>query len=161
MTSLSGFVRSVAKLCDKIAQLGVFAMLVLVVANIVMRQLGKPLAGTYDYVGFILALTVAFSLAHCAFEMGHTRVEMLVDRFAPRVAALVDTMTGLLSFGFFAVITWQCLALAGDIRRSGEVSMTALVPFYPYIYGMAFGCGLLAVAILVQSMTSLGRVVKR
>ena len=161
MNSLSGFVRAVAKLCDKMAQFGVFAMLVLVVVSIVMRQFGKPLAGTYDYVGFVLALTVSFSLAHCAFERGHTRVEMLVDRFAPRVAALTDTLTGLISFAFFAVITWQCVALAGNIRRSGEVSMTALVPFYPYIYGMAFGCGLLAVAILVESMDSLGKAVKK
>lgn len=160
MNSLDAFVRSVAKGCDRISQFGVFAMLALVVTSVILRRFGKPISGAYDYVGFILALTVSFSLAHCAFKKGHTQVDMFVNRLFPRVAAAVDSCTGLLSVALFSVVTWQCVALGQDIRRAGEVSMTALIPFYPYIYGMAFGCGLLTLAVFCEFLRSLGKAVK-
>lgn len=135
-------------------------MLLLVVVSIIARMFGKPISGSYDYVGFILALTVSLSLAHCAFKKGHTQVDMFVNRLFSRTAAVVDSCTGLLSLAFFSVVTWQCLSLAGDIRRAGEVSMTALAVFYPYIYGMAFGCGLLTLAIFFELLGSIGKAVK-
>jgi TRAP-type C4-dicarboxylate transport system permease small subunit len=135
-------------------------MLVLVVVSVVLRHFGRPMAAAYDYVGFVLALTVSLSLAHCAAEKGHTQVEMLVERFPRRVRALVDSFCGLLSLALFTVITWQCLSLAGDMRRSGEVSMTALAPFYPYIYGMAFGFVLLCLVVLLELLDSLGKAAK-
>jgi len=41
-----------------------------------------------------------------------------------------------------------------DMKRSGELSMTALVPFYPYVYGIAFGCVLLCLVILADFIKS-------
>ncbi|MBI5443999.1 MAG: TRAP transporter small permease [Deltaproteobacteria bacterium] len=160
MDSLQNSVRAFCRLCDWIARAGVFAMLVLVVVSVALRKLGMPLYGAYDYVGFLGALTVAFALAHCAVERGHTQVEMLVERLPRRAQGVIDSLAGVLALALFAVVTWQCLALAEDMRRSGEVSMTAQVPFYPYIYGVAFGFALLCVVILLQCVNSLGKAVK-
>jgi hypothetical protein len=46
------------------------------------------------------------------------------------------------------------------MRRAGEVSMTALFPFYPYIYGIAFGCALLCLVILADLIQSAVKAVK-
>lgn len=155
-------VHSLSKFCDRIAQGAVMAMMLLVVANIIWRvvpKIGRPIFGTYDVVGFIGATLVAFAIAYCAVQRGHISVELVVARFPQRVQGIIGSITGFLSLGIFAVITWQCVVLANDMRRVGEVSMSALLPFYPYIYGVAFGCALLCLVISVDLGKSLAKAV--
>jgi hypothetical protein len=47
------------------------------------------------------------------------------------------------------------------MKRTGELAMTTLLPFYPYIYGIAFGCALLCLVILAQLIKSAVKAVKR
>lgn len=153
-------VRLLSKFCDQIAQAGVFAMFLLIVGNVLLRKVWKPIYGTYDYVCFIAAIMVAFALANCAVERGHIQVELLVAQFSQRAQGIIGSLTGILSLGIFSLITWQCIVLANDMRLAGELSMTSLVPFYPYIYAVAFGCGLLCLVILVDLIKSLVKAVK-
>jgi TRAP-type C4-dicarboxylate transport system permease small subunit len=153
-------IRWLSKFCDKIAQVSLFAMFFLIFINILLRRAGKPIFGTYDYSCFLLAIMVAFAMAHCAVKEGHTRVDLIVAHLSQRIQGIVGSITGILSLGLFSLITWQCIVLANDIRRTGEVSMTALLPFYPYIYAVAFGCALLTLVILVDFIKSLVKAVK-
>jgi TRAP-type C4-dicarboxylate transport system permease small subunit len=157
---LDRIIRLVSRFCDQIAQLGVFAMFLLVVGNIVIRLVWRPIFGTYDYVSFIAAIVVAFALANCAVQRGHTQVELLVAHFSQRAQGIIGSITGILSLGIFSLVTWQCIVLANEMRRAGEVSMTSLLPFHPYIYAVAFGCALLCLVILVDLIKSLGKAVK-
>jgi TRAP-type C4-dicarboxylate transport system permease small subunit len=153
-------VHAVAKICDRIAQAAVVAMLLLVVGNILLRIVWKPILGTYDLAGFIGAILIAFAIGYCALQRGHIQVELLVARLPERVQGIIDSITGILSLGIFSLITWQCNLLANHIRRVGEVSMSAHISYYPYIYGVAFGCGLLCMVILVDLIKSLVKVMK-
>jgi len=135
-------------------------MLLLATSNILLRKFGKPIYGAYDYVCFLSTIVVAFAIANCAVRRGHTQVELLVARFSPRAQGIVDSIMGVLSLGIFSLITWQSIALANDMRRAGELSMTSLEPFYPYIYAIAFGCALLCLVILVDLMKSVVKAVK-
>lgn len=160
MTFFERVVLWLSKFCDKIAQAGLFLMLLLASGNILLRKFGKPIHGTYDYVCFIAAIIISFSIAHCAVQKGHTQVELLVARFPQRAQGIIDSITGILSLGIFSLITWQSIVLANDMRQAGELSMTSLLPFYPYIYAIAFGCGLLCMVILVDIMKALVKAVK-
>jgi len=153
-------VRLLSKFSDRIAQLAVMAMLLLVVGNILLRVVWKPIFGTYDFVGFISAILVSFPLAYCAVQKGHIQVELVVSRFSQRAQGIIGSITGILSLGIFAVISWQCVLLANDKWRLGELSMTALLPFHPYIYGVAFGCILLCLVILVDLIKSMAKAAK-
>lgn len=148
------------KYCDRIAQAAVVAMLLLLVVDVLGRKLWKPIYGTYDYVSFINAILVAFSIPYCALKRGHTHVEAVVERFPERVQGIIGGITGILGLGIFSLVTWQCVVLAIDMRRLGEVSMTSLLPFYPYIYGVAFGCALLCLVILADLIQSAVKAVK-
>ena len=135
-------------------------MMLLVVGNILLRVVWRPIFGTYDIVGFIGAILVAFAIAYCAVQRGHIAVELVVTRFPKRVQGIIGSITGIFSLGIFGLITWQCLVLANDMWRLGELSMSAHMPFYPYIYGVAFGCALLCLVILVDLGKSLAEAVK-
>jgi TRAP-type C4-dicarboxylate transport system permease small subunit len=153
-------VRWLSKFCDRIAQVSLFAMFLLISVNILLRKFWKPIFATYDYTCFLSAIVVAFAIAHCAVQKGHTQVDLFVSRFSQRAQGIIGSITGILSLGLFSIITWQCIALGNDIRRAGEVTMSALLPFYPYIYAVAFGCALLSLVILVDFIKSLVKAVK-
>ena len=136
------------------------AMMLLVVGDIVLRVVWRPVPGTYDIVGFIGAIIVAFAIAYCAVQRGHIEVELVVARFPERVQGIIGSITGFLGLGIFALITWQCLVFGNDMWRLGEVSMSAHIPFYPFIYGIGFGSALLCLVILVNLGKSLAKAVK-
>ena len=125
-------------------------MMLLAVMNIILRFVWEALPGSYDYMEFIGATLVSFAIAYCAVKRGHIEVEMLVERLPQRVQGFIGVFTGILSLGIFSIITWQLILFGNDMRRQGETSMTALLPFYPYIYGLALGVGLLCLVILAQ-----------
>jgi len=160
MVFFERMVRSLSQICDWIAQAAVVAMLSLVVGNILLRIVWKPILGTYDIAGFIGAILIGFAIAYCALEKGHIQVELLVARLPGRAQGIIGSITGILSMGIFSLVTWQCIVLANDMRRVGEVSMSAHISFYPYIYGIAFGCGLLCMVILIDLIKSLVKVIK-
>jgi len=153
-------VRLLSKSGDRIAQLAAVVMMLIVVGNIVSRFVGKPIFGTYDYVCFIAVIMVALALAYCAVQRGHISVELVVARLPQRAQGIIGSITGILSLGIFGLITWQCVVLANDMWRLGETTMTALLPFYPYIYVTAFGCALLCLVILGDLIKSLVKAVK-
>lgn len=160
MASLERIFNLITKFFDRISQAGVFAMLVLVIGNILGRKLWKPIYGAFDYVCFLSAILVAFAIPYCAVKKGHIRVELFVARLPGRVQGIIDSITNILGFGIFSLVTWQCTVFANDMRRTGELSITSLTPFYPYIYAIALGCGLLCIVILIDLLKSLMKVVK-
>lgn len=160
MALIERIVHLLSEFCDRIAQAAVIAMMLLIVGNILGRKFWKPIYGTFDFVGFLGAILVAFAIAYCAVKKGHIEVEMVVARLPERAQGIIGSITHTLSLGIFSLITWQCIVLANDMRRSGELSMTALVPSYPYIYAIAFGCALLCMVILVDIIKSLVKAVK-
>ncbi len=160
MAFIERLVHWVSEFCDRIAQVAVIAMMLLVVGNILGRLVWKPIYGTFDFVGFLGAILVALALAYCALKKGHIAVELIMMRLPERVQGIIGILTHMLSLGIFVLITWQCIVLGNDMRRSGELSMTALVPFYPYLYAIAFGCGLLCIVILIDIIKSLVKAVK-
>ena len=42
-----------------------------------------------------------------------------------------------LSVCLLALLSYYSFKYAGQLRTSGEVSMTQKIPFYPFVYGMA------------------------
>jgi len=161
MAFLNRTVEVVSKFCDWVAQVAVMAMLLLVVGNIILRKVWKPIHGTYDYVSFLGAIMVSLALSYCAVRKGHIEVELFMARLSERVQGMVGIFTHILSLAIFSLITWQCMVLANEMRRAGELSMTALIPFYPYVYVVSFGCMLLCMAILVDLIKSFVKAVKK
>jgi len=154
-------IHSLTRMCDRLAQCAVVAMMLIVVGNIVLRILWRPIYGTYDVVMILGSIAVAFALGYCAVQRGHIAVEIVMERFSQRVQAIVDSITGILGVGIFAIIAWQCWVYGTDMWRCGEVSMSVYIPLHPFIYGVGFGCALVCMVILVDLIKALDKAVSK
>jgi hypothetical protein len=53
-------------------------------------------------------------------------------------------------FIFFSIAGWQINKLARTLWMTGEVTETLRIIYYPFTYGVALGCFLLALVLLVE-----------
>jgi TRAP-type C4-dicarboxylate transport system permease small subunit len=145
---------------NTLAGAAVIIMMLLTCADVLLRLLRHPIPGTYELVGFLGTVIVSFSLALTSLSKGHIAVEILVEKLPRRVQVGIEAVTSLIGAALFALIAWQSLVYAADMRQSGEVSVTLTMPIYPFIYGIAAGSALLVLVLLIDSLRSAIRTVK-
>jgi len=51
---------------------------------------------------------------------------------------------------FFSIAGWQIARWATVLRKTGEVTETLRIIFYPFMYAVSLGCILLALVLLVD-----------
>ena len=161
MAILERVIGSISKYAYWIGGASVVAMMSVVVVNILSRIVWKPVYQTYDLVGFISTVMVSFSIAYVGIVKGHVAVDMLMERFPQRSQVIISAIGGVLSLGMFSIVAWQCAVYANEMRLTGEVTMTAAFPFYPYVYGISVGTALLCLVILTEIIKDVVKAVKR
>ena len=135
----------------------VVAMMLLSTADVVLRFFGRPIPGAYEMVGFLGTIVVSFALAFTSMEKGHIAVEILVERLPQRAQLAIEAFCNLIGALLFCVIAYQAFLYALDIKQSGEVSLTLQMPVYPFIFGIAAGCGLLCLLLIFDFIKSIKR----
>jgi TRAP-type C4-dicarboxylate transport system permease small subunit len=131
-------------------------LMLITVADVVLRAFRRALPGTYELVGFAGALAIGFALPCTSWMRGHVYVDSLVVAL-PRIGRMVlHTFTRVLAIGLFAVLGWNLVLFGLDLRSSGEVSPTLELHFYPIAFGLAAAC-LLQVVVLLCNLVQILR----
>jgi TRAP-type C4-dicarboxylate transport system permease small subunit len=126
-------------------------MMVLTCADVFMRYLfNRPIIGTYDIVGMLGAILAAFAMPYTMLKKGHVAVEILVQSLSRGKQLFVETVIHLLGISLFLMLVWQAVLFSGELKATGEVTPTLLLPFYPIGYCMAVCFFGLCLAILVD-----------
>jgi TRAP-type C4-dicarboxylate transport system permease small subunit len=160
MAQLQKGIALVSRGFNVVAGAAVIVMMALTCADVVLRLMRHPIPGTYEVVGFLGTVIISFSLALTSLEKGHIAVDILVERLPQRIQIAIETFISLVGAVLFALVAWQCLFYAMDLKRSGEVSLTLAMPIYPFVHGIALGSGLLCFVLLSECLRSAVRMVK-
>lgn len=158
MFRLDRFINLLSYRFNWIAAGAIVAMMLLTSTDVILRLFRHPIPGTYEIVGLLGAVVIAFSLAYTSIEKGHIAVEFLVQKFPRNVQLFITAINDLFSTFLFGLIAWQSILYASDLKQSGEVSLTLQAPIYPFIYGIAAGCGLLCFVLILEFLKSLKRI---
>jgi TRAP-type C4-dicarboxylate transport system permease small subunit len=150
MKWLDGFSSFVNRVLVWFAGFALLAMLLLTVADMVLRASGVAVAGSYEVIGWLSASAMALALGAVQQHKGHVAVQLLQNRFGPRVKAAVDLLTCLLSLLLFVALAWYVAKYGQVLQRTGSLSETLRVVVYPWVYVVAVGCAGLALSLLVD-----------
>jgi len=126
------------------------AMILITCANIFLRIVWIPVKGTFELMGFFGAVVTAFALGYTQAKKAHISVDILVNRFPKRVQKCINGINYVVCMIFFILAGWQIAKLANTLRTSGEVTETLRIIYYPFTYGVAVGCLLLSMVLLVE-----------
>lgn len=128
-------------------------LMLLTMADVVLRILGRPIVGTYELVALSGALAIGLSLPLTSWMRAHIYVDSFVMRLPRTPRAVLTIATRLLVLALFFVIGWNLFKYAMDLRAAGEVSPTLRVPFYPVTLAVGASC-------LLQCLVMVADIVK-
>ena len=147
-----------SRMLNVLSGIALVLMMALVFVNVALRAVWNPILGTYEFTGFLAALTIALALAHCAAKKGHVAITLFADMMPERVQAILDTVVAIFGIVLYSILAWQCSKYAMVMYHSGEVSLTTLTPFYPFLFVVSFGFAMLALVLLNDLFKSLRRI---
>ncbi len=126
----------------------------LATANVALRIFRVPVGGTYEIVSFLGAIVTAGALGYTQKRRHHIVVDILSDKYPPRIKRAVDRVSRLIMFVLFSIVSWQTVAYGMRLIRAGEVSETLKIPFHPFVFLVALGFAVLALTILLDFLES-------
>lgn len=140
--------------CDRglvfLAGLFLSGMILLTCLNIFFRLTWMPIKGTFELMGFMGAVVTAFALGYTQLARGHIGVDVLVNRFSGKTQRLTRIINDLICFVFFSIAAWQISIKATTLWRTGEVTETLRIIYYPFTYAVAAGCALLSLVLILD-----------
>ena len=153
MKSFLGTVKGASSALAAIAGAALCFLMLLTIADVVLRILGRPIVGTYELVGLGGAIAIRLSLPLTSWVRGHIYVDSFVARLPRLPRAILNVATRLLVLALFFLIGWNLLKYAMDLRAAGEVTPTLRVPFFPVTLGVGAAC-------LVECLVMVADIVK-
>jgi TRAP-type C4-dicarboxylate transport system permease small subunit len=134
------FLTVTSKFLSAIGGAALTFMMFLTVADVLMRAGGHPILGTYEIVGLALALVIGFGIPKVSMDRGHVYMEFVVERLPKNWKAVMNTFTRLACIFLFLIIAYNLFSVGNEFHRSGEVSPTLKLPFFPVAYGVGVCC---------------------
>lgn len=136
---------------------GVFlvAMVGLTCADIFCRLLWVPILGSVELVALFGSVVTAFALGYTQLRRGHIWVDVLINLFPDRVKRVLNIINSLVCMGFFAIVAWRITVWSTTLVRTGELTETLTIIYYPFSYGVALGCAVLSLVFLTDCLKSL------
>ncbi len=148
MTKFLDGVKSVSRFINIIAGVSLTCIMFLTVADVILRSFRRPIVGTYELVAFGGAVAIGLAIPFTSWVRGHIYVDFFIERFSPRVKNVFNVATRCLGMGLFFLIGWNLIKMGADLLKSGEVSLTLQMPFYPVAFGIGVSCFVQCVVLL-------------
>ena len=140
MTGFLRFVFQTSKWTNVLGGVFLTLLMLLTVADVILRSSGKPIVGSFELVAFSGALVLGFSMPLTSWVRGHIYVDFLILKLPASARKVFHLFTRFLGMGLFFLIGWNLIKMGTDLQRSGEVSLTLQMPFYPVVYGVGICC---------------------
>jgi len=150
MDFLDKLSRLLNKILVLIAGLFLVGMILLTCSNILLRIVWVPVKGTFELMGFFCAIVTAFALGYTQIKRGHVGIDLVVNKFSTKAQRILSSINYLICMIFFAIAGWQIARWATTLWKTGEVTETLRIIFYPFTYAVALGCLVLALVLLVE-----------
>jgi TRAP-type C4-dicarboxylate transport system permease small subunit len=155
MKRLSAFVRKLDISFEIIAGVVLAFMMIVTVSDIVMRALGHPIMGTVEIVTFCGAIVIGFSLPYSSFTKMHVFVDLLIERLSPRSRAALVSATKAAGCLFFVFVGYNFILFGLKLMKTGEVSSSFRIPYYPVTFGLAMSCFLESLTLLLDTLKTM------
>jgi TRAP-type C4-dicarboxylate transport system permease small subunit len=118
----------------------------------------KPIPGSFELSEYMLVVFILLGAAYTQQVKGHVGVDFITSKLSPRLRAVCEIVTTVLSLFIIAIVIWQGF-LEGIRERT--VSDMLRIPQYPFRLLVAIGGFLLWLELLIDLMSSIGKVIRR
>jgi len=118
--------------------------------NVALRIFQVPVGGTYEVVSFLGAIVTAGALGYTQKRKDHIVVDILSEKFPVPVKRVLDRVSYAFILVFFSIVSWQTFVYGKRLLRTGELSETLKIAYYPFVFLVSLGFAVLALTIFLD-----------
>jgi len=140
---MEGFLKTIngiSRFLNIIAGISLTFLMLLTIADVILRGFRSPVPGTFEMVAFAGAVVIGFSLPRTSWLRAHIFVDFFILKFSQKGRDVFNITTRCMVIILFFLIGWNLIKFGIDLQKSGEVSLTLQMPFYPIAYGVGVCC---------------------
>lgn len=140
---MEGFLKTIngiSRFLNIIAGISLIFLMLLTITDVILRGFKSPVPGTFEMVAFAGAVVIGFSLPLTSWLRGHIFVDFFILKFSQKGRDIFNIATRCVVIMLFFLIGWNLIKYGMDLQKSGEVSLTLQMPFYPVAYGVGVCC---------------------
>jgi len=126
------------------------ALTLLATMNVALRIFRVPVGGTYEIVSFLGAIVTAGALGYTQKRKDHIVVDILSEKFPAKVKRVLDRVSYALILAFFSVVSWQTFVYGKRLLRTGELSETLKIAYYPFVFLVSIAFAVLALTVFLD-----------
>lgn len=136
-----GWTAAVSRAFGVLAVVQILAVLLLTAANVVGRYaLGSPIKGAEEATGYMIVGMVMFGAAEALRRGDHLRIDLLTERFGPRIGRVLDALALLSVIAVGLVLAWTGYGSVSFARSfgsysSGHLAMPMWIVQLPLVIG--------------------------
>ena len=155
---MTGWLESYRKIIDTasnisnvISQIFAGILTLVVAADAAGRYLfNRPIPGSLEITELMMVFIVFLAFAYVDSKDGHVKVDLVISRLPRKVQPYIDCLDSVISLGVMAIIVWQSVLYALELRQSGNVSAYWGISISPFLWVVAFGCLLFCFQLILR-----------
>ncbi|MFP4213383.1 MAG: TRAP transporter small permease subunit [Desulfohalobiaceae bacterium] len=155
MLQLENAIHKLALRFSQLAQVALVLVMLIIVGNILLRAVWRPVTGSYEMVEILGAVLLSLGVAHCAVLKSHVAMTFLVERMKPLNRAISDFLTNLISSLFLGYISWGIFKYTAKVYSRGLSTTSLDIPLYPVYFLAGFGLSVLALVSFLELIHAL------
>lgn len=140
MGGVYNLVLKVSKIMVTIAGAALTVMMLLTVADVLGRVAGHPVLGTYEIVGLLGVVAIAFAIPYASWKRQHVYLEILLEKISPQRKNVLNISSRIACIILFLLIGINLFHVGTEFSTAREVSMTLSIPLSPFAYGAGICC---------------------
>ena len=125
-------------------------MMCITLIDVLARNLGHPIVGAMEIISFGGSVVVGFAIPYASWKRVHVYVDLIVNKLNPGKKMVLNVITRCMGMALFIFIGVNFIVYGLDLIRTGEVSASFRLPYYPIAFGLSLSCFLQSITLFAD-----------
>jgi TRAP-type C4-dicarboxylate transport system permease small subunit len=121
-------------------------MIVLTLCDVILRNLGHPITGSMEIIQYGGSIVFGFSIPYATWIGAQIVVDLVTQKLDFINRKRINAITRAAGIIIFLFIAYNFFMYALDVKRTGELTASFKIPYYPF-------CFAISISFLFQSLT--------
>jgi TRAP-type C4-dicarboxylate transport system permease small subunit len=130
------------------------SLIVFTFCDVILRNLGHPITGSMEIIQYGGSIVFGFSIPYATWMGAQVLVDLVTQKLAPRNRKRFEVATRIVGILLFLFVALNFFLYALDVRRTGELTASFKIPYYPF-------CFAISLSFIFQSLTIFCDLVKK
>ncbi len=151
---IRSLIKKFSNITSVIAMVVIFAIMFVLVIDIILRLTTKELAvlGTYELTEMAMVVIIFLSLAITQIEKEHVHVTMFIDMLPNRIKTFINAIISAFTTVLCGITLYTCILQAIGETASGITTAVLYLPTGPFCWIMALGMFSLTLVLLFDTI---------